>query len=302
VKIIIAGASGFIGSRLKKRLAKEGHDIVSLLRRESSDSGDVSLRWNPDEGWLDPKVLEGFDVVINLAGESISSLRWTEGKKKRILDSRVKSTCLLAETAAKLKNPPKIFLNASAVGYYGSRGEETLKENDSPGKGFLAFVCQKWEQALDTAEQKGIRTLKLRFGVVLNPEGGVLAKMLLPFKFGLGGILGNGEQYMSWISLEDLCESIIFLLNENSISGPVNCVSPQPVTNKVFTKELGKALHRPTFLRVPAPVIRLLFGEMGEDLFLSSQRALPYKLRNAGFVFRSPDLEKAFAYWFARSL
>jgi hypothetical protein len=230
------------------------------------------------------------DVVINLAGESIAQGRWNKRKKAAIRDSRVNGTRVLSLALASLETKPKVFLCASAVGYYGDRGDETLLENSGPGNNFLAEVCQEWEAATQAAGDAGIRVVQVRTGVVLTKQGGGLKKMLLPFKLGLGGVIGNGRQYLSWITLDDIVQAYLYLMEHGEISGPVNAVSPNPVTNRQFTKALGKALLRPTLFPLPASTARLVFGEMAEALLLSSARAKPGILEGAGFQFQHPEI------------
>src|SRR5256714_4559219 len=265
MKIIVTGASGLIGSTLVPSLIKQGHQVTTLVRRESKQGaqGEVSeVSWNPAAGELDAARLVGHDACVHLAGESIAEGRWTDEKKRRIVESRVKSTQLLAETLARLETRPRAFLCASATGYYGDRGAEVLTEASAAGTNFLAEVCREWEAATEPARAAGIRTVSLRFGVVLSKEGGALAKMLLPFKLGAGGRVGSGKQYMSWIALDDAVGAIEHALTDENLSGPVNVVAPQPVTNAEFTKTLGHVLGRPTLLPVPAFGLRLALGEM----------------------------------------
>lgn len=288
MKILLAGSSGFVGSNLSDYLKKEGHQVTVLTR--SKEATPNSIYWDPSHQILNPKSVEGFDAWINLAGENISG-RWTEEKKKKILESRVQTTELLAKVASELNQPPKVFLNASAVGFYGiNRKGEKLTEESGPGTGFLSLVCQEWEKSLDPIEDKGVRVVKLRFGVILSPQGGALKTMALPFKLGLGGPIGDGSQAMSWIALEDILRIIQFSLT-NEIYGPINCVSPQPVTNKEFTNLLAKALHRAAFLPMPAFLARFVLGEMADEMLLSSIYALPEELTHANFQFKYPALE-----------
>jgi uncharacterized protein (TIGR01777 family) len=229
---------------------------------------------------------------VNLAGENIASGRWTPDKKMEIRDSRVKSTLLLSDAIAKMKTPPKGFVSGSAIGYYGNR-TEPVKESSSPGNGFLADVCIDWEEATKAAEKAGVRVVHLRIGVVLDPEGGALKRMLLPFKLGLGGRLGSGKQMMSWITREDLCRAILYCLEEGGVKGAVNATAPKPVSNQVFTKDLGAALGRPTVFPVPAFALKLLLGEMANEMLLSGAAVLPEKLLQKGFSFHHPELQEA---------
>ena len=252
------------------------------------------ISWNPERGIVNEADLEGFDAMINLAGENISDGRWTEKKKKAIIESRLKATRTLASAVLRMKQPPKVFINASAVGYYGSRGDTMLTEESPNGTGFLAHVCEEWEAAAKPIESKNVRVVYTRFGIILSPKGGALGKMLIPFKLGLGGVIGSGQQYMSWIALDEVLGIIYHILKTESLTGPVNVVSPHPVTNFTFTKTLGKVLSRPTILTVPAALVRLVFGEMADEMLLSSQRVSCSKLTQAGYQFCLPDLENLF--------
>jgi uncharacterized protein (TIGR01777 family) len=262
------------------------------LTRGSAGSAPATATWNPDTGQIDLGRAGDIDAVIHLAGETIAQ-RWTPKTKQRIRDSRVEGTRLLAETLATMPAPPKVLVCASATGFYGDRGEEWLDEKSAPGAGFLADVCQEWEQAAQPARERGIRVVHLRIGIVLTPKGGALAKMLPSFRLGLGGRLGDGRAYWSWIALDDLLEAIQHAFADASVHGPVNVVSPNPVTNAEFTKTLGRVLNRPTILPVPRFAVDLLFGEMGREAILPSFRVKPAKLTEAGFRFGFPDLEPA---------
>jgi uncharacterized protein (TIGR01777 family) len=290
MRILISGASGLIGSALLSSLHRDGHDVIRLVR-----SGPIGndLLWDPYGGILDTSTLSGLDAVIHLAGKSIAGARWTDSTKSDILTSRTIPTRFLAEQMVKLKQPPRLFLSASAVGFYGDRGKETLTESSGPGEGFLSEVCTAWEKATSPARDAGIRTVNLRIGVVLSTKGGALKEMLTPMKFGLGGKMGNGRQYWSWITLEDLIGSIRFILDNDTLSGPVNAVSPNPVTNAEFTRLLARTLHRPAIFTVPEFALNLMLGEMARPLLLASARVLPAKLTKAGFAFQSSDLEPA---------
>lgn len=251
-----------------------------------------SVRWDPEAGTLDNAGLEGSDAVVHLAGESIASRRWTAAQKARILNSRVKGTELLASALSKMNRRPSVMISASAVGVYGNRADAKLTEATSPGSDFLANVCREWEHATTAASTAGIRVVHLRTGVVLAKEGGALPKMVTPFRIGLGGKIGSGRQYMSWIDLEDEAQVILHCLQKDSLQGPVNSVGPSPVTNAEFTKTLGRVLSRPSILPLPAPVARLILGEMADGLLLSSQRVEPTKLLSSGYVFRHTNLEE----------
>lgn len=292
LKVLITGASGMIGSALVPYLQTGGHEVHCLRRHKKAVA---PLAWNPADGILDPQVLEGFDAVIHLSGENING-RWTEAKKRAIRDSRVKSTRLLSEALAQLKRPPKVLVAASAIGFYGNQGKEILTEASPPGEGFLAEVAQEWEEAAMPAQTAGIRMVNLRIGVVLSPLGGALQKMLPPFKMGLGGRLGSGQQYLSWIAIDDLLDIFLQALQDESLSGPLNGVAPQPITNEAFTRLLGRELSRPTFLAMPETMVKGIFGEMGEETVLASVRSIPEKLNERGFSFRFEALDSALAY------
>lgn len=290
MRVLISGVYGLIGGALAKSLKADGHDVAGLVRRVKNP-GDVA--WDPENNQLDAGAIEGFDAVVHLAGESIAKGRWTQAKKRRIRDSRIVGTRLLAETLGILSRPPKVFLSASAVGYYGDRGEAVLDEASAPGEGFLADVCVEWEGAAKPAAAKNIRVAHPRFGVVLSKDGGALPAMLLPFKMGVGGKIGKGDQFMSWVSLEDAVAALRKMLADEAITGPVNVVAPEPVTNLVFTKALGRALHRPTVLPLPAFAAKIALGPMAQDLLLASARVLPRRLERAGFSFQHPAVDGA---------
>jgi uncharacterized protein len=289
-KIVIAGASGLVGSALIPALESEGAEVTRLVR-SSPKTGEIE--WHPNGDEIEPAKLEGFDAVINFAGENIAAGRWTDDQKRKIRDSRVNGTHLLSEAIAKVKKRPAVFLCASATGIYGDRGDETLDEESESGGGFLAGVCREWEQATEPSVQAGVRTVNLRFGPILAREGGMLAKLLTPFKMGMGGKVGSGKQYISWVAIDDAVSAIKLALENDSIRGPLNIVSPHPVTNEEFTKTLGHVLSRPTALAMPAFAVRLAFGEMADEMLLTSQRVVPKKLRDAGYEFVYPDLEGA---------
>jgi len=294
LKILISGASGFIGSALADKLVSSGHRVIRLTRRPVT-RGQDAISWNPRTGHLDPADLEGVEAVIHLAGEGIGDHRWTEAHKARVLDSRVRGTTLLAETIAGLTDPPKVMLSQSGAHYYGfESGDRPLTEDAPPGGGFLARVVEQWETATEPAERGGIRVVRTRSGVVLSPDGGALKKQLLPFKLGIGGKIGSGRQYFSWISLRDELEAMEFLLERDDISGPVNLVAPNALTNADFTRALGVALGRPTFMPVPSLAIKVLFGnEMSKEMIFGGQRLVPKRLVDAGFAFRDPEVEGA---------
>jgi uncharacterized protein len=292
MKILVSGSHGLVGKALTKSLTTDGHEIVRLVRGEVS-VGSAEVEWHPNQGRIDAQHLEGVDVVVHLAGESIASGRWTDEKKRAIRDSRVKGTSLLSESLARLSRPPALFLSASAIGYYGDRGDELLTEKSAPGKDFLSNVCIEWENATRPAVEKGIRTVCTRFGIILDVNGGALEKMLTPFRMGIGGKVGDGKQWMSWIALDDVVNGLKFLIADTSTRGPVNFVSPKPVTNAEFTRTLGRVLSRPTFFPVPAFGARLAFGEMADALLLASQKVEPVVLKDKGFQFSWPTLEPA---------
>ncbi len=290
LKVALTGSTGFIGSALKPLLQSEGYSVYPRVRR-SPRLESPEIFWNPYLRKLQRDSLEGMDAVVHLAGESIAGGRWTARKKTEILRRRVEGTKFLAETLASLQRPPKVFLVSSAVGFYGNRGDEVLTEESPAGEGFLSGVCRAWEAAAEPARRAGIRTVHVRTGIVLSRKGGALARMLLPFLMGLGGRLGEGSKWMSWIALEDLVRVFHYLLYAESLSGPVNATAPGAVTNADFTKVLGKVIHRPTVIPLPAFAVRLLLGEMGETLLLEGQKVVPAKLLKAGFSFLYPDLE-----------
>lgn len=292
MRILIAGASGLIGSSLVPVLRLQDHEVKKLVRRKALSDDEIT--WNPEKNEIQPTDLEGFDAVINLAGENIFG-RWTANKKQRIRDSRVITTRILCQALSSLKMPPKVLLNASAMGIYGESGDAIITEETPPGEGFLADVCREWEASTKPAEQRGIRVVHMRFGIVLTltPKGGALKQMLLPFKMGLGGRLGSGTQYMSWIALDDLLNVIQYLLDTPILKGAVNVCSPQPITNTEFTKKLGEVLQRPTLFPVPAFVLRMLLGDFADEGLLASTRMLPKRLLEADYRFAHPDLTGA---------
>ena len=293
--VAITGASGFIGTALSQSLAEDGHRPVALVRR-AVHAGADEIAWDPVAGTIDAASLEGIDAVVNLGGAGIGDKKWTDARKQLILDSRIMSTTLLAETLAGLESKPAVLVSSSGIGYYGSRGDETLTEKDAIGTDFLAEVSGAWEQATSAASDAGIRVALARTSIVLDGTGGILKKQLPLFKLGMGGRLGDGNQFTSWISLRDQVRAIEFLLGPQgaTVRGPANFCTPNPVTNQEFTKTLGQVLGRPTMLPVPMIGPKLLFGsEFVEQLLLTSQRALPEVLTNAGFTFEDPELEPA---------
>jgi len=291
MKIAVSGSHGLIGSSLVPLLTTQGHEVRSLSRPGKPAKGD-EIAWPANAASIGWEALEGTDAVVHLAGENIAS-RWTPERKKAIRESRINSTQALSEALAKLKNPPKVFICASAIGYYGDRGKELLDERSTSGAGFLGEVCREWEAATAAAKEAGIRVINARFGVVLSPKGGALAKMLPPFVMGAGGPVGNGEQYWSWIAIDDVAGAILHCINDANLNGPVNVVAPQAVTNNEFTHALGHVLHRPTFFPVPDFAARLAFGEMANELLLASTRVQPLKLQRSNYTFMYPDIEAA---------
>ncbi len=287
-RILISGTSGLIGSALVSFLQAAGHTVVRLVRSEPTRASDI--RWDPATGFIEEEKLELFDAVINLAGDNIAAGRWTRAKKERLRASRLQSTELLVKSLAKQSYPPKLFLCASAIGFYGDRGEELLDEDSSKGTGFLADLCADWEAA--ARQLPTGRVAMARFGIVLSGQGGALKQMLRPFKLGIGGILGSGKQYYSWISIDDAVYQLYAILMDDRLQGPINLVSPNPVTNYTFTKTLGKVLSRPTILPMPKALVGLLFGEMGDALLLCSSRVIPKRLSALGIPFAYPDLEQ----------
>ena len=297
MRILITGSSGLIGSALVSARSGRGDEVVRLVRRRE-DADSSTVYWDPAAGAIETSGLEGADAVVHLAGESIATGRWSADKKRRIRDSRVGGTRLLSEALADLDRKPAVMVAASAIGYYGDRGEEVLSEESELGSGFLADVGAEWEAATEPARAAGIRVVNLRIGVVLAPEGGALGAMLPVFRLGLGGPLGSGSQYMSWIELDDLVRAIEHVLAAEEIAGPVNAVSPMPVTNRAFTKTLGRVLGRPVILFVPSAALRLAFGEMAEETLLASARVMPERLKATGFSFHYPELEGALRHVF----
>jgi uncharacterized protein len=297
VKVLISGATGLIGSALIPELESGGHQITRLTRSPGSGS---DVGWDPEAGEIDASRLEGHDAVVHLAGESIGEGRWTPEKKRRIRESRTKGTRLLAETAAGLPEPPKVMISASAVGYYGDRGNELLREDSGPGSDFLAEVCKAWEAAADPAREAGVRVVHPRNGIVLSTEGGALARTLPIFKLGGGGRIGSGRQWWSWVALADVVGAILHSLTDDSVEGPVNVGSPNPLTNAEYTRVLGKVLNRPTIFPLPAPAARLMLGEVADALLLASQRVEPAKLKETGYEFRYPELEGALRHLLRR--
>ncbi|WP_163336564.1 TIGR01777 family oxidoreductase [Desulfopila sp. IMCC35008] len=293
MRTLISGCTGLVGSALIESLHSAGHDIRCLKRNKDAS---LSTFWDTRDLFSEDDDSQPFNHVIHLAGENVANGRWSTTRKKAILESRVEGTRQLVQYLATLKTPPETLLCASAVGFYGSRGDELLNEHSGLGGGFLADVCKQWEKEAKKAKEFGTRVVHLRFGMVLSPKGGALHKMLPPFKAGLGGPIGKGTGYMSWISIRDITKIVEFLINTPSVNGPVNVVSPTPVTNREFTENLAKVLHRPARLPAPPFMLRLLFGEMADEMLLSSTRAKPEKLLASGYEFKDTNLEDVLKY------
>jgi hypothetical protein len=301
MRIAVSGSTGLVGSEVVTVLSGAGHEVARLVRRAPAHEEKSVLRWEPEKGEIDAVGLEGLDVVVHLAGENIASGRWTAARKAAIRDSRVKGTRLLCDTLAGLARPPKTLVCASAIGIYGDRGEDVLTEESPAAEGFLPGVCREWEAASGAAARKGIRVVALRIGMVLSPKGGALPRMLPLFRGGLGGVIGSGRQYVSWVALDDLPLILLHALQCGALSGPVNAVAPRPVTNREFTEALGKVLSRPTPLPVPAFALRLAVGrEMADALLLASARVVPRRLEETGYSFRYPELEGALRHLLAK--
>ncbi len=296
MNILVTGANGFIGAALVSRLVKGGHSVRRL--RRGTKGVDAGPTWNPETGQVHLDTALPLDAVIHLAGENIAQ-RWTPAVRARIRFSRVDATRLLSEALARLPQPPRVMVCASATGFYGDRASEVLEEQSQPGAGFLAETCRAWEAAADPARQGGVRVVNLRLGIVLAQHGGALAKMLPVFRLGLGGRLGSGGQYWSWITLDDLIRVVELALLDDRMNGPINAVAPQSPTNQEFTASLSRALHRPAFLPVPALLVEALFGEMGREALLASARVRPARLLASGFTFLFPELDAALPHLLA---
>ena len=303
MKVAVTGATGLIGSALVPFLRSGGHEAVPLRRASASGGpgGGGEAEWDPRTGALSAEVLDGLDAVVHLAGENVAGGRWTAARKARIRDSRVDGTRRLAAALAALPRPPRTLVAASAIGFYGDRGDEALDESSAPGEGFLPEVCQAWEASAAAAREAGLRVVHLRVGIVLTPAGGALGQMLLPFRMGVGGVIGSGRQYMSWVALDDVLGGVLHALRTEDLAGAVNVVAPNPVTNAAFTKTLGRVLGRPTILPLPAFGARLAFGEMADALLLASTRVEPARLRDSGFRFGHPGLEDALRHVLGRA-
>ncbi|MFW5926241.1 MAG: TIGR01777 family oxidoreductase [Myxococcota bacterium] len=291
--VCVTGSTGMVGRRLCRLLAADGHRVVRYVR-DRSWSGDDAAYWSPARGEIHPGPLEGALAVVHLAGENLAAGRWTEDRKRRILDSRVEGTRLLSETLARLEQKPSVLVSASGVTYYGDRGDEPVDETASSGHGFLARVCRHWEAETVAAARAGVRVVNLRIGPVLSPEGGMLGRMLPFFKAGLGGRVGRGDQYVSWIAVDDVVRAVRHAVTESRLEGPVNAVAPNPVTNAEFTKTLGRVLRRPTIFPVPAAALELAFGkELSREALLTGQRVVPRRLADTEFEWEHPELEPA---------
>ena len=289
MKVVITGASGLIGSALVESLERDGHEVMHLVRRDPASANE--RKWDPN-GQPDPALVEGADAVVHLAAETIKGW-WTQSKKSRILNSRVQGTTTIAQAIARAGRKPKVFISASGAGYYGHRKDEVLTEESRGGGGFLAELARQWEAATKPASDAGVRTVLPRISVVLAKEGGALPQLLPSFKMGMGGKIGNGKQYWPWITLEDIVGVLRFAMDNEQLSGPVNVCAPQQTTNKEFTKAIGRVLKRPTFFPLPSVAVTLLLGEMGQEALLTSTRADPVKLKQAGYQFRHPEIEAA---------
>jgi uncharacterized protein (TIGR01777 family) len=294
----VTGSHGLIGRVLVPFLTTGGHRVTPLVRGDASE-GQVS--WDPSADSLDASALDGVDGVVHLAGENIAATRWNEAHKRRVIESRIHSTRILCEGLARLPSPPRVVVSASAIGFYGDRGGEIVDEDSPSGEGFLAGVAREWEAATKPAAAAGIRVVQMRFGVVLSPKGGALARMLTPFRMGAGGAIGSGRQYWSWISLDDAVGAIHHVLMTDAIHGPVNAVAPASVTNVAFTKTLGRVLSRPSIMRVPASVARIGLGEMADELLLASTRVRPRRLLNSAYEFRHDAVEDALRHMLGRT-
>jgi uncharacterized protein (TIGR01777 family) len=301
MKIAVGGSTGLVGSALVPFLTTGGHEVLTLARANSKSRGAAgsTVDWNPADGTIDTASLEGCDAVVHLGGHNIAC-RWSDSTKQLLKGSRVESTSLLARTLAGMNNPPKVFVCASAIGFYGDRGDDVMTEASPPGPRFISELCQAWEDATAPASDAGIRVVNLRIGVVLSPKGGALKKMLLPFKLGAGGIVGNGKQCWSWIALDDLVRTILHCVQTESLSGPVNGTAPGVISNREFTKTLGKVLRRPTIFPMPTFIVKAAFGEMGEELMLAGTRCDSSRLVNSGFEFAYPTLEPALRHLLGR--
>jgi uncharacterized protein len=292
MKILVTGSSGFIGSALLPFLNSKGHEVRGMVR-SSATPGSDDIEWDPIRRSINSKGLEGFAAAVHLAGENIAGGRWTAAKKRRIRESRTIGTRFLVDSLTGLSKPPKVLICASAVGYYGTRGAKLLREDSPPGHGFLPDVCQAWEAAANAAAARGIRVVNLRIGIVLSAAGGAMTKMLTLFRAGLGGTIGDGGQFWSWIALDDLLAAVLHAVEKETLTGPVNAVSPNPATNRDFARTLARVLSRPAIAGLPAFAARLMMGEMADELLMASARVEPAKLLESGFKFQFAELEPA---------
>jgi uncharacterized protein len=291
MNVLVTGSHGMIGTALIPRLRARGDRVLRLVRGDPEGSDDV--RWDPPAGTIDAAALEGVDAVVHLAGVGIGDKKWTEARKKEVLESRTIPTMLLARTLAALDGKPRVLVSASAIGYYGDRGDDVLTEAAAAGNDFGARVCRAWEEATAPAEEAGIRVVRTRTGLVLTARGGFLKRLLLPFKLGIGGRLGSGRQWMSWITLDDDLDAILHVIDTDSLAGPVNLTAPNPVTNAEFTQMLGRAVHRPTVVPTPMPALKVVYGSELVDTLLGSERVVPERLQQSGFTFSHPELDGA---------
>ena len=291
MNILVTGASGLIGSALSSFLTKSRHQVIRMVRKAQVAAGEV--RWDPAAGILDAEPLERLDAVVHLAGENIAVGRWTAEKKRRIRESRVQGTRFLAQSLARLFDPPRVLVSVSAIGYYGDRGEEQVDEESAAGTGFLPELCKEWEAATSPAVIRGIRVVTPRVGMVLSAEGGALARMLPAFRFGVGGRIGNGRQHISWITIDDLVGILDHTIHNESLHGPVNAVAPNPVTNREFSLTLGRVLSKPAHFFLPALAARIAFGKMAGEVLLAGARVSPKRLKETGYTYKFPELESA---------
>jgi hypothetical protein len=301
MRVAVSGSGGLIGAEVVSAFSAAGIEVVRLVRRDPAP-GEKAVRWDPEKGISDPAGLSGLDAVVHLAGENIAAGRWNAARKAAIRESRVEGTRLLCDALAALPEPPKTLVCASAIGYYGDRGADLLTEESPAGTGFLPEVCREWEAATGVAGRKGIRIVFLRIGMVLTPKGGALSRMLPPFRMGIGGVLGSGKQYVSWVALDDLPGIVLHALAREELWGPVNAVAPRPVTNREFTETLGRMLSRPTLFPVPAFALRFAVGEMADALLLASTRVVPRRLEESGYRFRFPELTAALRHLLGKGL
>lgn len=298
MRVAVSGTTGLVGQVLGERLERDGHEMLNMVRR--APANDSEMQWDAIDGTIEAAKFDGCDAVVHLAGENIATGRWTAAKKSLIRQSREQGTQIVSKALASLSKAPRVFIAASAIGYYGDRGDELCLETSLPGEGFLSDVCVDWERATQPAVDAGLRVVNLRIGVVLSRKGGALKSMLPPFQFGVGGRIGHGQQYWSWITLDDLVGVIMHCLADDSLSGPVNAVAPQPVTNQQFTKSLGRQLRRPTCLPMPALAARIVLGEMANALILASTRVEPERLKESGYTFQHTTIDEAFQHLFSR--